>query len=572
MNLSVKLLGTALAFSALTILSSTTHAQEVTNVNCVNLGFDENTFNLWTGYTGSYTTIGTATEVQGIVGGRHEIMTGPGTDANTGGNITVVAPNNVYSTRLGNESVGAQGDRLEYSMTVSAQNALFIYQYAVVLEDPSHSTNAQPTFDIEVLDQAGNVIDPICGVYHVTAGGSIPGFVSLGTVRYKDWAGVGLDLTPYIGQTVTVSFQVRDCNLGGHFGYAYIDAQCGPLEISTQFCAGSNTITFTAPGGFEYLWSNGDTNQVLSIPSTDTVNVWTCTLTSVTGCQVTLTAVTDPTIFYPSFDFQSCTVATFTDQSTINYGQITDWEWDFGDPPSGPLNTSTDQNPTHIYPVSGFYDITLIMMNSQGCSDTSVWTLYVHVEPVVDFVWEDDCFEGDAVASFTNLTTVGPLDTVVYDWAFDPVVPTNSATPSVSTATDQVVTFSLDEDLTNQYEVTLIATLPNGCSTTLMQVVDIYPLPDLPDPLPNVFTPDGNTKNDRYYIQNVEFMTTSKIQIFNRWGIEVYQDDRYNGDWDGKFNGDQLSDGIYYYILETTDCVGVPTTITNGVIHIYGTR
>ena len=39
-------------------------------------------------------------------------------------------------------------------MTVSPQNALFIYKYACVLEDPGHPPNAQPVFQMRLLDQA----------------------------------------------------------------------------------------------------------------------------------------------------------------------------------------------------------------------------------------------------------------------------------------------------------------------------------------------------------------------------------------------------------------------------------
>ena len=39
-------------------------------------------------------------------------------------------------------------------------------------------------------------------------------------VFYKNWTSVSIDLTHYIGQTVSITFQTYDCALGGHFGYA----------------------------------------------------------------------------------------------------------------------------------------------------------------------------------------------------------------------------------------------------------------------------------------------------------------------------------------------------------------
>lgn len=53
---------------------------------------------------------------------------------------------------------------------------------------------------------------------------------------------------------------------------------------------------------------------------------------------------------------------TFTDQSGDEDGEISNWDWDFGDGES-----SSDQNPTHIYSQSGDYTITLIVTDdSEG--------------------------------------------------------------------------------------------------------------------------------------------------------------------------------------------------------------
>ena len=58
------------------------------------------------------------------------------------------------------------------------------------------------------------------------------------------------------------------------------------------------------------------------------------------------------------------TPVTFTDNST---GNITSWNWDFGDGDS-----SNIQNPVHIYPNNGNYNITLIVTDTNGCSDTLI--------------------------------------------------------------------------------------------------------------------------------------------------------------------------------------------------------
>lgn len=68
----------------------------------------------------------------------------------------------------------------------------------------------------------------------------------------------------------------------------------------------------------------------------------------------------------------------FTDEST---GDPTSWLWDFGDG-----QTSTDQNPTHIYDNPGSYTVSLTATNSVG-SDTKTKTDYITVgsEPAAAF-------------------------------------------------------------------------------------------------------------------------------------------------------------------------------------------
>jgi len=60
----------------------------------------------------------------------------------------------------------------------------------------------------------------------------------------------------------------------------------------------------------------------------------------------------------------------FTDSSTYT---PTSWLWDFGDG-----NTSTDQNPTHIYTTGGLYTVSLTATNAYG-SETETKTAYVTV-------------------------------------------------------------------------------------------------------------------------------------------------------------------------------------------------
>ena len=64
--------------------------------------------------------------------------------------------------------------------------------------------------------------------------------------------------------------------------------------------------------------------------------------------------------------------------------------------------------------------------------------------------------------------------------------------------------------------------------------------------IPNVITPNGDEFNQYFHIKRITLFKHSVLSIFDRWGKEVYQAINYQNDWDG----DGLSSGVYYYILD----------------------
>jgi gliding motility-associated-like protein len=73
--------------------------------------------------------------------------------------------------------------------------------------------------------------------------------------------------------------------------------------------------------------------------------------------------------------------------------------------------------------------------------------------------------------------------------------------------------------------------------------------------IPNTFSPDGNGKNDTYYIPCAVGKEV-QLCIFNRWGIEVFRSEKYDNAWDGTYRGKLLPDGTYYYTLKYTNNAG----------------
>ncbi|MFH6935524.1 gliding motility-associated C-terminal domain-containing protein, partial [Flavobacterium sp. FlaQc-30] len=79
----------------------------------------------------------------------------------------------------------------------------------------------------------------------------------------------------------------------------------------------------------------------------------------------------------------------------------------------------------------------------------------------------------------------------------------------------------------------------------------------------NAFSPNGDAKNSRFYIQGLECYPNNTVEIYNRWGVLVFDVDRYNNE-DRVFTGFSqgrttisetagLPVGTYFYIIKYTD-------------------
>jgi len=429
---------------------------------CVNADFSSGDFTGWVGRTGSCCPINVG--ATGIVNGRHTIMTGAGTDPIACNDIELVAPGYQFSARLGNSNTGCEGERLSYTYNVTAATSLFIYNYAVVLEDPGHGPADQPRFEIRVLNSNGQLISPQCGYYSVTAAANIDGFRSCGGVRYRAWTPVGIDLSAFVGQNITIEFSTGDCGQCGHFGYAYIVGECNPLEIEVDYCpSNSSSAVLTAPPGFDYQWSTGQTTREITVQNPSNGTPYSCTLTAVTGCQVTLNAVINATAVNTNFSYPaSCPgdVIPFTDLTTTNIGNVISWDWNFGDG-----STSAIQNPTHSYPHSGFYNVSLTATTDNGCWAVHTTTVDVNPIPNTAFTAPPVCDQNPT--QFIN-TTLFPPTIGSWTWNFGD----GSAPDNVNWATTH--TYSAP----GTYNATLTAYSQNGvCSNSVTHPVTVAPLP-----------------------------------------------------------------------------------------------
>lgn len=348
--------------------------------SCTNMGFGSGNFSGWTGTTGTAVTgpTGASTPTYNatalaITNGRQTIMNG-GNDP-CGGFPRVDPLGGPFSVRLGNNNTGAEAEQLMQTFMVSPNNSSFTYRYAVVFEDPGHTSQEQPFFKALLRDQTGAIIP--CSEFIVSAAANLPGFfnsTSCSGVRYKPWSSVNVDLSNYLGQQVTVEFTAGDCSQGGHFGYAYIDAACAPSTLSAladTICAGE-TVTLTAPTGYQsYTWNPGNiTGQSITVSPNTSTN-YTLNLVAFNGCvsqfQIPITVAPQP---QASFTWQApaCDLPVqLQSTSSVSTGSISSQNWSItsGNPATSTQNVVNVQFPG---PGPGTYPVTLSVVSDEGCT------------------------------------------------------------------------------------------------------------------------------------------------------------------------------------------------------------
>jgi PKD repeat protein len=167
------------------------------------------------------------------------------------------------------------------------------------------------------------------------------------------------------------------------------------------------------------------------------------------------------------FDFsEACAGDTvlFSDLSSFTPGNnITSWNWNFGDPASGGANTSSQQDPYHIFTSPGQYIVSLSVSNGT-CTVSHTDT--VNIEGFTASVSASPLpvCEGIPVTFSASSTSGFPITS--HNWDF------GDGNTSMLTAPQK--TFSQ----AGNYNVTLSLTNSNGCSASAALQVDVLsPVP-----------------------------------------------------------------------------------------------
>jgi gliding motility-associated-like protein len=169
-----------------------------------------------------------------------------------------------------------------------------------------------------------------------------------------------------------------------------------------------------------------------------------------------------------------------------------------------------------------------VAATNTACSAQNFFDVTIGYTPQLTFI--DDCESNVYYLEVTDVDGSFDVDNVTYSWAG----------PDGFTSTER----KMVPPVAGEYTVTV--TTPEGCIST-----DIFEVLSTSCMIPRGISPNGDGLNDQF---DLSALGVKKLEIFNRYGQEVYNKSNYTNEWTGKgSNGDELPTGTYFYMIERSN-------------------
>jgi gliding motility-associated-like protein len=311
--------------------------------------------------------------------------------------------------------------------------------------------------------------------------------------------------------------------------------------------------------------------------------------------------------------------------STIGYGNISSYYWQFGNG----LSTSTVKQPVFSYTNFGNYTVKLTATSKNGCAaDTVFKPVVIESVPKVDFTFDAAC-AGKSV-NFSNLTINDfgsinkwkwELENTVTSAAFQPAHTYNnygdftvkltaatinscSASKSKTIPIKKIDVFAGNDTiiainqslqlnatgastylwtpdlyltdntlpnpiaiLSKDFTYYLQGTTSEGCIGFDTIKIKVFNTPDIY--VPNAFTPNGDNVNDIIKPTIPGVLSLEYFSIYNRYGQLVYTTKQVGQGWNGIWQNSRQPAGAYIWICKIKDYKGNVIEKKGSVICIY---
>jgi len=305
----------------------------------------------------------------------------------------------------------------------------------------------------------------------------------------------------------------------------------------TSICFGES-ISVSGTGADVYSWNNGVTNNAIFIPNEGTIT-YTVVGTTNAGCtnadSLVLIVKSIPQIQFQSDATNGCIPKTINFLNETENTQSCTWK--FGTE----LSAGGYSDASYTFTEKGCYDITLEVLGTNGCSNSSQFNNFICVEdaPNVSFTASTETVnELDAVVHFFN-TTEGATS---YNWNFG---------DSTENVYDENPIHDFAEVPYGNYIVKLIASSSMGCTDSNFVIIKMNE--ESLFFIPNTFTPDEDIYNSIFqpiFTDGFDPFNFS-MSIYNRWGELVFETHDASIGWNGlMFNsGEIVQDGMYTWTI-----------------------
>lgn len=299
------------------------------------------------------------------------------------------------------------------------------------------------------------------------------------------------------------------------------------VEVVPPLCEGETIqLSVTPVAGASYQWAgpNGFTattaNPVIADATLAASGEYSVTATA-NGCTSNPATVAVIVNSIPDFEIQGET-ALCEGQSTIitvapqNFivGDVT-FEWYF----EGELLTEVTSDIIEIFDI-GNYEV---LVKNATC-ETLQPVIITQNTVGFDVVLEDGCNDFEYVISIANIDEMAGSQ---FQW---------SGPEGYNYIGEEAVITNL---ATGEYMVTI--TNPDGCSVEAAVVVD-----NTACSIPRGISPNNDGYNQNFDLSNLD---VRDLQIFNRYGLQVYEKVNYSNEWYGQSDKGELPTGTYFYVV-----------------------
>lgn len=228
---------------------------------------------------------------------------------------------------------------------------------------------------------------------------------------------------------------------------------------------------------------------------------------------------------------KTCLPANVTFTNLSKNGLVFKWEFGDGD-------TSSARNPVHAYKKPGKYTVVLTSVDPASCNKTDIRKAVVEVLTGP---------EGQVTRTLDFCKSLATFELKGND--FDQVF-WDLGDGSTETDKNKV------EHQYNSGNYTVRTYLTNtqtGCKDTVTTPVNVGAPGSSLLSIANVFTPDGDGKNDCFSVYGLSAdCAEAHLRIYNRWGVQVYESTDMAGCWNGRVEnvGAKLPEATYYYLMK----------------------